>query len=196
LDRQTEMAQIFSKVFTPFGVAAIISIVFSLFSPTAIGSLMSALSSALVGFLTLCVVPFLPVADRACTGRSDLEVPDARKRVPLYALGLTGYALGIAAFLILNNRLMFVMSLAYLCVGTAACVITLVWKISAHTAGIAGPTTALVFVFGYWVIPLFVLSVFMVWARLKLRAHTLGQAVGGLVVAIPLTSIVYLVFHL
>jgi membrane-associated phospholipid phosphatase len=108
---------------------------------------------------------------------------------------LIGYAMGIATFLVLNNKLMFVMALAYLCVGLAMCLITLGWKISAHTAGIAGPTTALVLVFGIWVAPLYSLSILMVWARVKLCAHTPNQAVAGLIVAITITGIVFLLFY-
>jgi membrane-associated phospholipid phosphatase len=192
---ETRAAETFSRTFTPFAVAAIISITFSWFSPVGIGPMMNPLSSALVGILTLCVAPFVPVLYSTMSGRTDLDVSDATKRAPLYGLGLIGYAMGITAFLVLNNRLMFVMAVAYLCVGLAVCLITLAWKISAHTAGIAGPTTALVFVFGIWIVPLYALSILMVWARVKLHAHTLSQAVAGLIVAITITSIVYLLFY-
>jgi len=192
----TKTAEIFSKVLTPFAVAAIISIAFSWFSPIGIGPIMSPFSSALVGILTLCVFPLVPVLYSAGTGRTDLDVSDVTKRAPLYGLGLISYAIGIAAFLLLNNRLMFVMALAYLCVGSAMCLITLAWKISAHTAGIAGPTTALVFVFGVWTIPLYALSIFMVWCRVRLHAHPLSQAVAGLILAIAITAIVYSTFYL
>jgi len=195
LSWETRAAGTFSGIFTPFGVAAIISIVFSWFSPVGLGPLMNPLSSALVGIVTLCLAPFVPVLHSKMTGRTDLDVSDPTKRVPLYALGLIGYAMGIATFLVLNNKLMFVMAAAYLCVGLAMCLITLGWKISAHTAGIAGPTTALVFVFGIWVAPLYSLSILMVWARVKLCAHTLNQAVAGLIVAITITSIVFLLFY-
>jgi len=189
------VAETFSRTFTPFAVGAIISIAFSWFSPIGIGPLMNSLSSALLGILALCVAPFVPVLYSTMSGRTDLDVSDATKRAPLYGLGLIGYAIGIAAFLVLSNRLMFVMSLAYLCVGLAMCLITLAWKISAHTAGVAGPTTALVFVFGIWMVPLYALSIFMVWARVKLRAHTPSQAVAGLIVAIMITSVVYFLFY-
>jgi hypothetical protein len=111
------------------------------------------------------------------TGRTDLDVSDPTKRVPLYALGLIGYAMGIATFLALNNKLMFVMAVAYLCVGPAMCLITLGWKTSAHTAGIAGPTTALVLVFGIWVAPLFTFHSHGVGKSEIVRTHT--EASGG-----------------
>jgi len=190
-----EAAKVFSDLFTPFGVAAIISIVFSWFSPIGIGPFMTPLSSALLGILTLCVGPFIPVLRSARSGRTDLDVSDVKKRVPLYGVGLTGYAVGAAVFSALDNRLMFVMALAYLCVSSTMLMITFIWKISAHTAGMAGPTTALLFVFGPLILPLYLLSVVMVWSRIKLHAHTMSQAVAGLVVAITVTSLVFLAFY-
>jgi len=90
---------------------------------------------------------------------------------------------------------MFVVAFAYVCVTLATFLITFVWKISAHTAGIAGPTTALVFVFGTWILPLYVLSILMIWSRVKFRAHTLTQAVAGMIVAVTITALVYAVLY-
>jgi len=91
---------------------------------------------------------------------------------------------------------MFAIALAYLCVGTAAFAITVGWKISAHTAGVAGPTTALAFVLGVWMLPPYALSVVIIWARVELGAHTFGQADAGMLVAVVVTSSVCIAFHL
>lgn len=195
-DRQIQAAKLVSKALTPFGVAAIISVAFSWFSPIGTGPVMSPLISMLIGFLTLCMGPFVPVAYNAKRGRSDLDVSDINKRIPLYGLGLASYGVGAVIFFAFDNWLMFVMSLAYLCVGSTMLAITLAWKISAHTAGIAGPTTALAFVFGVWILPLYSVSILMVWSRVKLGSHTPTQAVGGVIVAIIVTSLVYLAFYL
>ena len=196
MSKEIEAAGLFSKVFTPFSMAAIVSVAFSWFSPNGIGPVMTPLSSAAIGILTLCVAPFVPVAYSARSGRTDLDVSDVKKRAPLYGIGLVGYALGTAAFYAFNNRLMFLMGLAYLCVGSAMFLITLLWKISAHTAGIAGPTTALVLVFGARIVPLYALSILMVWSRVKLRAHTLSQAISGMIVAITMTILVFSAYYL
>jgi len=77
---ETWVAETFSRTFTPFAVGAIISIAFSWFSPIGIGPLMNPLSSALLGILTLCVAPFVPVLYSTMSGRTDLDVSDATKR--------------------------------------------------------------------------------------------------------------------
>jgi len=190
------MAKLISKALTPFSVAAMISVAISSFSPTGIGSRMSSLSSTLIGILTLCVGPLVPVACNAARCKGDADVSNTSERIPLYGLGLASYAVGAVIFLVFGNWVMFVMALTYLCVGSTMLAISFAWKISAHTAGIAGPTTALVFVFGTWIMPLYVLSILVVWSRVRLHAHTFLQAVAGLVVAIAVTSVVYLAFYL
>jgi len=138
----------------------------------------------------------MPVVYSARVGKTDLDVSDVSKRAPLYIPGLVSYAVGALVFLSLKNEIMFVIAFAYVCVTLATFLITFVWKISAHTAGIAGPTTALVFVFGTWILPLYVLSILMIWSRVKLGAHTLIQAVAGIVVAVTITGLAYAVLYL
>ena len=123
---EAKTAETFSKTLTPFAVAAIISVVSSRFSPKGIGRVMSPFSLALIGILTLCVFPLVPVLYSASIGRTDLGVSDVTKRVPLYGVGLIGYAIAVVTFRVLDNKLMFAMALAYLCVSLAMCVITLV----------------------------------------------------------------------
>jgi membrane-associated phospholipid phosphatase len=185
------IVKLFSNLFSPFSVAAIVCVVFSWLSPIGIGPFLSPFSSRVIGLATLCILPFLPVAYGVRTGEIDLDVSDVKKRVPLYLPGLVSYAIGALAFWILSSEVMFVIALAYLCVASTTFMITFVWKISTHTAGVAGPITALIFVFGPSVLPLHILSVVMVWSRVKLGAHTLTQAVAGVLVAIAVTSCVY-----
>jgi len=125
LSAGTVAAKVFSNVFTPFSVAAIVSVVFSWFSPIGIGPLMTPLSSALTGILTLCVLPFVPVVYSARTGRTDLDVSDIRQRAPLYLPGLASYVGGATIFLTLNNKVMFAISFACICVASATFLITL-----------------------------------------------------------------------
>lgn len=189
------IAKLFSNVFSPFSVAAIVCVAFSWLSPIGIGPWLNPFSSTMIGVATLSLLPFLPIVYEVRTGKTDLDVSDPKKRVPLYLPGLASYAIGAAVFFVLNSKVMFVIALAYVCVASATFVITLVWKISTHTTGVAGPITALAFVFGPWLLVLHVLSVVMVWSRVKLGAHTLNQAAAGLLVAVGITSCVYCLFY-
>ncbi len=196
MTKETNIARLFSYLVTPFSMAAAVSVVFSWFSPVGTGPSLDPFWSAVIGIAMLSIVPFLPVGYSAMTGRTDLDVSDAKKRWLLYLPGLASYATGAIIFSELGDKIMFAIALAYLCVGAATLMITLGWKISAHTAGVAGPTTALALVFGVRILPIYILSIVMVWARVKLGTHTLGQALAGILVAVAVTTCVYSVFYL
>ena len=90
---------------------------------------------------------------------------------------------------------MLAISLAYLFVDIAIMVNNLFWKISIHAAGIAGPTTALVYVFGTKFIFLYIFTALVFYIRLKLKAHTLYQLMAGCAVAIGVTFLMDLFFY-
>jgi membrane-associated phospholipid phosphatase len=69
--------------------------------------------------------------------------------------------------------------------------INLKWKISAHASGVAGPVTALYSVYGSQILPLYLLLLPVFALRLKLKAHNIWQLIGGTVLAITVTYIVY-----
>ncbi|MDQ3317231.1 MAG: hypothetical protein M3522_07860 [Actinomycetota bacterium] len=55
-------------------------------------------------------------------------------------------------------------------------------NLSLHAAGVAGTAVCLVFVFGSWGLPAFLLLPAVFWARLRLERHTLAElALGSLV---------------
>ena len=188
-------AGFYSAVLTPFSVAAIESIVFSWFSPTGIGPVTSPGISALLGILILCIGPFVPVAYSVRTRRTDLDISDRNKRASVYVISVIAYAVGVVVFWATDNKIMFVLSVAYFCVGFALMMITFVWKISGHTAATAGMATALWLVFGVWMLPVSVLVVLTVWARVRLGAHTILQALAGAILSIVMTAFVFLALY-
>jgi len=189
-------AEYYSAALTPFSVAAIESIVFSWFSPTGVGPVTSLGVSALFGVLILSIGPFMPVAYAVRTKRIDLDISDRNKRGPVYVISLIAYAVGVLFFWATENKIMFVLSVAYLCVGFALMLITFSWKISAHAAATAGMATALSLVLGVWMLPVFVLAVLTIWARVRLDAHTILQAVGGAILSIVITAVVFVGLYL
>ncbi|MGZ7133663.1 MAG: hypothetical protein ACXVH4_02920, partial [Halobacteriota archaeon] len=67
--------------------------------------------------------------------------------------------------------------------------INLYWKISIHTMGIAGPTTVLVFAFGYWGALLGLLLPPVIWSNVPLEKHTVVQPIVGAILGFVLTAI-------
>jgi membrane-associated phospholipid phosphatase len=185
-------AEFYSAVLTPFSVAAIESIVFSWFSPTGVGPVTSPILSTLLGILILSIGPFVPVAYSVKTRRTDLDISDRNKRASIYVISMIAYAVGVVVFWATENKIMFVLSMAYLCVGFALMLITFAWKISAHVAATAGMATALWLVLGAWMLPVYVLTVLTIWARVRLGAHTILQALTGAILSIVITAVVFL----
>jgi len=185
-------AKFYSAVLTPFSVAAIESIIFSWFSPTGVGPVTSPGLSTLLGILVLSIGPFVPVAYSVKTRGTDLDISDRSKRGSIYVISMIAYTVGVVVFLAAENKIMFVLSVAYFCVGLALMLITLAWKISAHAAATAGMATALWLVFGVWMLPVYVFVVLTIWARVKLGAHTILQAVAGAILSIGITALVFL----
>ena len=90
------------------------------------------------------------------------------------------------------------------CYGTNTLMVYLIslkWKISVHSMGVAGPTTALVFALGALGGLLGMMMLPVVWSRLYMRKHTPGQVAAGGLLGYFLTSIQFflfgvLVFHI
>ena len=68
---------------------------------------------------------------------------------------------------------------AYLTQTTLIFLITLRWKISVHTSTAAGVTVAVWGTLGSVAVPFALTLPLIVWSRVKLRRHTLGQTLAG-----------------
>jgi len=188
-------AERISLIFSAPSIAFIAVLVFTLFSPMGISPILTQTTSILLGTLFLSVLPVAPIAYYASKGIIDRDITDRKKRPRFFAMSLIGYSLGAVTFGLLNATSMMVLSLAYIFVTLSVALISLFWKVSVHTTGIAGPVTGLTYVFGWVVTPLYLLLLPVGWARLKLRAHTPAQLVVGVIVAFLVTFLVYRVFY-
>jgi len=170
--------------------AAMLSFVFSFYSPVGTGSI-GGMQSFLLGVIFLSVVPTLTILYFYKKGIVDIELSERRLRTPFYAIGLMSQIIAAAAFYSIQDRIMFVTAMAYAIVTSLMMFVNLKWKISAHASGVAGPVTALYSVFGSQVLPLYLLLLPVFALRLKLKAHNIWQLIGGTVLALVVTLTVY-----
>lgn len=168
-------------------IALYVTVLFSLFSPIGLGSL-NIFSSITVGLVFLVLIPLSSIL---YFSKKDLDVNKKEERTRLYLISIVSYLISSAIFWILNSHIMFVISVAYVFVSATISIINIFWKISAHTAGVAGPTTALIFVFGTNLIPLYILTILVFGIRLRIKAHNVLQLIMGAIVAIFITALVY-----
>lgn len=121
---------------------------------------------------------------------TDMDITDRTKRtLPLF-FAICSYLIGFFVLLSmgappLTTALMFVYSSNTLII----LFINLSWKISIHTMGVAGPTVALTFLFGYSGLLLGLLIPLVMWSRVKLKKHTISQVLAGGIVGVILTYI-------
>ncbi len=119
----------------------------------------------------------------------DLRQRDQRIRPYLFTLVcLSGMALVIS--LAGAPRILAALGWATAIQMALLMLITLRWKISLHTAAVAGTVAVLWNVWGtaaIWLLPIIPL---VAWARLRLRCHTLSQTVAGTAVGLALTGVI------
>ncbi len=118
----------------------------------------------------------------------DVYASDRRTRLKPFMGAIASYLTGVVALLAVEApRSVTALMTCYLVNAFVLLVITLVWKISIHMSGVAGPATALVFQLGAKMIPFFLLALPVAWARIELKAHDLKQVAAGTLLTSVLT---------
>jgi len=98
------------------------------------------------------------------------------------------YLLGVLSLIIVTAPgAVTALMACYFVNGMVLMSITLKWKISIHASGVTGPITALLFLLGGMIFPLFLVVVPVAWARVELKAHTVMQVAAGAVLSSLLT---------
>jgi len=149
----------------------------------------------IVAFFFLCITPVIGILIYTKKGIVDIWVSDQRFRTPFYLVAILGYIIAIILFYIIDQHEFFVLTLAYLFVTMTITLSNLKTKMSSHTAGLTGPFTAAFYLFGFISLPLFLLLPVIIWARLKLNAHSINQLYGGALIGCIVTYATYLNFY-
>lgn len=165
-------------------------IVFAFYSPIGSG-LLASWQSFLLGLIFVVVGPVLPLSLMVARNKMTFDVKNRRDRPLLYLAAIIVYGLGALLAWIFQNYCMAIIAAAYVGVTSAIALTSLFWKVSAHTAGVAGPITALIWVYGLIAAPFLFLACVVGWARWRQALHTVAQLIGGVIIAILVTGSVY-----
>lgn len=121
---------------------------------------------------------------------SDFYAPDRRERFVPFVGSIICYIAGTVTLIAINAPSPIIAVMAcYVVNGVILSIITLRWKISIHTSGVTSPVTALVYLLGTRMLPLFMLFIPVAWARLELKAHSTMQVTMGALLSAMLTWI-------
>ena len=118
------------------------------------------------------------------------DIPEKGDRNLLLPAVVISYLAGTICLFILHASWLVTGLMICYCTNTfVVLIINLVWKISIHAMGTAGPMTAVIFAVGWQGLLLVFLLIPVMWSRVHLRRHTVAQVVGGAALGFLLTGV-------
>jgi membrane-associated phospholipid phosphatase len=90
---------------------------------------------------------------------------------------------------------MLALAASYFTVTFGVMIATYFSKISVHAAGIGGPGTALLIVYGQIALPVVLIWFAVIWSRKTLQQHSLKQSIIGVLIGIVITMLTYSIFY-
>ncbi len=169
-----------------------IVIIISIVSATELGPIITPATNLLLCVILMVVSPVLPIIFEAYREHVDLDISDQTMRTRFFLWALFCYLIAYLVYWWAQCDIMRLLSAAYFAVTAGLMLANLKTKVSVHAAGVGGPGTALIFIYGaaaLWVIALWVI---VVWARVTLRQHTLFQSILGIILGALITAGTYL----
>lgn len=193
--RRVAAARAISRVAPAPFINLYVGIIISYFPPASIGPLLSPLESVVICLVLMVITPVSPIIVQARRGKVDLDVSTREMRAGFFAFSLLCYVAAYLVYWWFQCDVMRVLAAAYFAVTLGVLTATLRTKVSVHAAGVGGPGTALLYIYGMPALPVLVLWIAVVWARTTLRQHTVAQSVGGILIGIVITLTVYLLMY-
>jgi membrane-associated phospholipid phosphatase len=151
--------------------------------------------------LSILFVSILPIITSTLwIKRKKLEVDMPKREDRIYPLLMVilSYIVGVLVLYTLGAPpLTTTLMIAYLNNTIVVLLFSLYWKISIHAMGVAGPATAIIYLFGWTGLIFSLLVPLVLWSRLYLKRHTPAQLIVGTVLGYLLTAIqIYLLMGL
>jgi membrane-associated phospholipid phosphatase len=120
----------------------------------------------------------------------DVDITDRKKRKLPLVFAISSYLMGFLILYamgapVITTTLMF----CYFSNTLIVLFITFYWKISLHAMGVAGPTAAMIYAFGYPGMLFGLIIPIVMWSRVKLKKHSIGQVIGGAAYGLVVTMI-------
>ncbi|MFW9966371.1 MAG: hypothetical protein ACFFEA_04390 [Candidatus Thorarchaeota archaeon] len=165
-------------------------------SPIGLGPVLNETTSLLILIPGMVILPITPIILSAWRGQTDLDVSARETRAKFFAFSLVCYILVHAIFALSECSILAVLAASYFTVTLGVMIATLKTKVSVHGAGVGGPGTALLIVYGWIAWPVVVLWTVVIWSRTVLKQHSLMQAIIGVTLGIAITLPTYWFLYL
>ncbi|HET7011138.1 MAG TPA: hypothetical protein VFI11_10215 [Anaerolineales bacterium] len=120
---------------------------------------------------------------------------ERRQRVMSFVFMAVSYPVGFAVLKVIRAPQVFeAVLLTYVVVVLGLILVNLFFKASGHAAGVAGPVSALIYLYGLIATPLIALIPLTMWARVRARGHTLSQTIVGALLSAAITVAVLVLY--
>jgi membrane-associated phospholipid phosphatase len=148
-----------------------------------------------VSIVFLTVVPALSLLFYIPRRHEPWASTEKRQRVMSFVFMAVSYPIGFAVLKMLGAPAIFeAVMLTYVIVVLSLILVNLFFKASGHAAGVAGPVSALIYLYGLIAAPLVALIPLTMWARVKAKGHTLSQTIVGSLLSAAVTVAVLLLY--
>lgn len=125
----------------------------------------------------------------------DLHIFELKDRkIPFLVAGISSAIGAFLLFVLHAARPVIVIGVAYAVNVIGIALITLLWKVSIHTALFSAIATIAVILFGSHFWWLYLILIPLAWSRIHRRRHTIWQAVAGSLIAFVLTAATFWLF--
>lgn len=181
-----------TRVTTATSPTLLLAVLYPVVGALAVGT--GGVAWSLVGMLFTVAIPAFIVDRGVRTGRyTDHHLREREQRAVPLGLAALSVAVGVVVLVVAGApREITALQVAVLTTVAVATAITLVWKVSFHTAVVAAAAGVLTLLGGPWWALSWLAVPLVGWARLVLRAHTAAQVLAGLVVGAGVSTAVLL----
>lgn len=177
-----KLARIISTLFVPPSFTIIIFTIFAFSLESEPSKQLITILNALVFGFIAPIALFLILRKKGKLADQDASIKEERT-IP-FLIAIIFYLIGLWVLIKYDSN---IISIAFWFCYISNTIITIFinkfWKISAHSMGVAGPFSAIVFAFGSVGIILLPIVILVGWARVELKCHTLTQVVAGILLA-------------
>ncbi|RDE14072.1 MAG: hypothetical protein C4K48_07075 [Candidatus Thorarchaeota archaeon] len=189
--RRITAARIVSRLTPAPLINLYVGIIFSWYSPIGLGSTLTPTTSLLLCIIFMVVLPISPIIFEAARGNIDLDVSQRESRTKFFLFSLLCYVLAFILYHLYSCTVMSALAAAYFTVTLGVTIVSLRTKVSVHCAGVGGPGTALIYVFGAIATPVILLWILVIWARTVLQQHSMIQSISGVFLGVIITALTY-----
>ncbi len=148
-----------------------------------------------VSLICLTIVPALSLLFYIPRRNEPWASTEKRQRVMSFVFMAVSYPIGFVLLKLVQAPPIFeAIMLTYVVVVLGLILVNIFFKASGHAAGVAGPVSALIYLYGLIATPLIALIPLTMWARVRAKGHTLSQTIVGALLSAAITVTVLFLY--